>query len=368
MKVQVITRHAVTNYGSLLQAMATQKIISSIGHECEIVDYQRDDENYKNIDKTLLAGKDNWNKNVIKKCLYLFIRKPASIIAGTKFAKMQKEHLILTKTYRTQEELKRDLPEADVYMTGSDQVWGKIANGQYDGSYFLEFIPEEKYKVAFAASMGHSVKTKEEEELVSKWIKRYNNIAVREDSVVNYLRNIGIEAKQVLDPTLLVSTDEWEKIAKCKENKKYVLVYQIHNDMRLGKYAEMFAKKKNLPLIRISASLHQIMREGRFKFLPDIGEFLGYIKNAEYLITDSFHGTAFAINFNTQFVEILPNTNTGSRNQSILALTGLQDRIVTDMDDFSVGEKIIDFEPVNEVIRQEREKSIEILKELILYN
>eukprot|EP00975_Prorocentrum_lima_P022389 4710080-Prorocentrum_lima.AAC.1 len=92
--------------------------------------------------------------------------------------------------------------------------------------------------------------------------------------------------------------------------------------------------------------------------------FLSYIKNARYMLTDSFHGTAFAINFHTPFLEVLPNNKTGARNQSILQLTGLEDRIVTDFNDFSLADRQIDYAKVNEIMHRERERSMEKLAEL----
>ena len=118
---------------------------------------------------------------------------------------------------------------------------------------------------------------------------------------------MGIESEQVLDPTLLIDKNEWSKyITKNVVKEEYVLVYQIHNDQKLNAYAKMFAKKSGLKLVRVSPIFHQFKRGGKFVYLPDIGEFLSLVKNAKYLITDSFHGTAFAINFNTQFIEVLP--------------------------------------------------------------
>ena len=93
-----------------------------------------------------------------------------------------------------------------------------------------------------------------------------------------------------------------------------------------------------------------------------MGDFLSYIKNSTYFITDSFHGTAFALNFNCQFIEILPNNKTGVRNQSILQLTGLQDRIISNYNDFSIADKMIKYDSVNTIIAKEREKSMSILE------
>ena len=147
--------------------------------------------------------------------------------------------------------------------------------------------------------------------------------------------------------------------------KKYVLVYQIHNDRKLGLYAKHFAKSIGLPLIRISPYLHQISREGKLVWLPELGEFLSYIKHCSYFITDSFHGTAFALIFNKQFFEILPNNNTGSRNLSILRLTGLENRIVSNYNDFDIIKKRIDYNKVNAILAEERLKSIKILKDIL---
>ena len=139
MKVSVITRHAIANYGSLLQAFATQKVLENLGYESEIIDYIRDDESYKQHEKTLLKRKEEWNSNPIKKALYLLMRQPESIAAGKRFEKERKELLNLSERYTDSKTLKDNPPAADIYMTGSDQVWGPVANGTYDDSYCLSF-------------------------------------------------------------------------------------------------------------------------------------------------------------------------------------------------------------------------------------
>ncbi len=365
MNVQVITRHTPINYGSLLQAIATQKIFEKVGCDCRIIDYFRSDEEYDEIEKTILKNKKGWNTNIFTKALYLTLRVPASKYAGKKFRRMQEQYLKLTPRYSSNSELRSKIENADYYVTGSDQVWGKVVCGEYDTSYFLDFVKDDNKKIAFASSMGHATKNEQEEKLFVDSIRRYRHVAVREDSVVEYFRSLGIDAKQVLDPTLMIKGEEWRRLGSKKFDKKYVLIYQIHNDKRIGKYAKEFAYRRGLPLIRVSQNFHQILREGKFKYLPDLVEFLSLIDNAECLITDSFHGTAFAINLNTEFVEILPNTNTSSRNMSILRLLGLTNRIVNDMSDFSLVDKGIDYVGVNQKLDVEREKSFEILNSFI---
>lgn len=364
MKIAVITRHAITNYGSLLQALATQVTIEKLGYECEIVNYIRKDESYKSHEKTLLKRKTEWNRNPIKRLVYLLLRQPESCLAGKKFECEQNKYLKLSKMYVSQDELMNDRPYADVYMTGSDQVWGPTEDGSYDSSYCLAFVPDSVKKIAYAASFGHTDMTEELCSYYKKWLRRYEHIAVREDSALNFLNTIDIEAQQVIDPTLLLTREEWEKYVGKKIEKKYVLVYQLHNDKRLGEYAQKVAKEKGLPLLRVSASLHQITRPGKFIWCPSIKNFLSYVKNAECMITDSFHGTAFAINFNTPFVEVLPNNNTGTRNMSILRLTGLSNRILKD-DDIDLAMTTIDFSETNRILEKKREESIEILKHML---
>lgn len=117
--------------------------------------------------------------------------------------------------------------------------------------------------------------------------------------------------------------------------------------------------------MRVSPYLHQITREGRLEYLPGIKEFISFIDNAELLITDSFHGTAFAINLGTPFVEVLPDNGTASRNASILRLTGLEGRVLGSVDDLSLALEPIDFSQVNEVLDRERKQSLEVLRSSI---
>lgn len=363
MDIKVITRHAPSNYGSLLQSIATITILERLGHTCEIIDYIRDDEHGLKAVTTSLNGKQGWNGNPLKKLAYIALRYPEEKKAELKFSRMRKKYLKLTGRCRTHEDLR--LLDADVFMTGSDQVWGPTLNGQYDEAYFLSFVTG-KPRTAYAASFGRTDFTPQILAEYKKLLSTYLGIAVRENSAVDLLTQMGIScAGQVLDPTLLLTGEEWSKRIKRNMEGKYVLVYQLHNNPVLTDYALRFARHTGLPLYRISPTFHQIRRGGKFVYLPDLDEFLSYIKNCTYFLTDSFHGTAFALNFNKQFIEILPNNKTGSRNQSILQLTGLTDRILTDFNDFSMADKVIEYTSVNNILAKERQKSIAILKSLL---
>lgn len=364
MDIKIITRHAPSNYGSLLQAIATQIILERWGHTCEIIDYIRDDEQGLKGAMTALKGKREWNNNPLKKMVYLLLRYPEEKLAEIKFAKMRKRHLKLTRRCSSHEDLK--LLDADVFMTGSDQVWGPLLNGNFDSAYFLSFV-DKKTKVAFASSFGKTDFTDTVVNEYKRYLSEYSFITVREDAAVEMLKQWGIPcAGQILDPTLILSKNDWERMVKqVKTPEQYVLVYQIHNDNRLGNYAQRLARNIGLPLLRMSPFLHQISRDGNLKLLPSLGEFLYYIKHSTYFITDSFHGTAFALNFNKDFIEILPNTSTGSRNMSILRLTKLENRIVSDFNDFSLINERINYENVNSILYEQRKLSLEKIESIL---
>lgn len=365
MKVGFITRHAVANYGSILQSYAMQETIKNLGHESEIINYIRDDENGKNIGKTMLNRSKFWNKNVITRFVYNILQTPNYTNSFNKFSKYRKELLQETKEYNSLEHLKNDCPNEDIYCTGSDQVWGKIGDDDYDKTYFLDFVPEGKKCISYASSFGKEKINKNLEEKLPELLKKYSKILVREDSAVKLLKEKEIPCEQTIDPVYLLDKEQWNKmIGNTKFNKKYILVYQLHNNKEFERYCKEFSKKVNLPLIRISISWLYMFRPGKLAFLPTPQEFMAYFRDAEYVITDSFHGTSFSLIFNKKFVYILPG-ETSTRITSILNLTGTQDRILSNYNDFDTIKKEIDYKRVNDILKDERKKSIELLRDAI---
>lgn len=365
MRINIITRHSPSNYGSLLQSLATIKVLEKMGHDASIIDYVRSDD--LGLDKVWTEAQIKGG-SVIKKLAYVLIRYPVEKLAENRFQRMRKRLLKMTQRVSSQKELEK--LNADFFVTGSDQVWGPMVNGQYDPAYFLSFASTGK-KLAYAASFGKTSFDEETENKYKQMLCAYDKIAVREKSAVKLIEkwNGTNCVGQVLDPSLLLSGDDWRRLfdLKEKEDEPYILTYQIHNDANLSKYAKNLATHKKMKLIRVNPFLHQCFRGGKFRLCPDVKEFLNLINNATYMVTDSFHGTCFAINFNKQFVEILPNNATGTRNQSILSVTNLSSRIVSNYSDFSIVDNPIDYGEVNGVLLKERVKSIEILKGMLAF-
>lgn len=366
MKIDLITLHNVKNYGSALQTYATQEIFKNLEHEVEVINYYRKDLIEKDLVKNRLNSSKIFSKNFITKLvgkmfLTSSVRKQCKVFNDFLNSKVK-----LTKPYYSYDDLKNDVPEADIYCTGSDQVWNSDWNNGIEKAFFLEFV-DNKPKISYASSFGKEKLDIDEIEITKNMLKKYKSISVRENSAVKIIKDLGIEnVEHVLDPTLLLNKNEWGKlVVDIKHKNKYILVYQLNTyNPEFDRYVKKLSKIKKLPLIRISNNGYQVLKYGKFVNCPTVQEFVSYFYNAEYIVTDSFHGTGFSINFNKKFVSIFPK-KFSTRLQSILDLTGLSNRKVQDFDNFSIIDENINYKKVNSILDNERNKSINYLKNAI---
>jgi hypothetical protein len=351
------------NYGSLLQSMATIRSLNKLGHDAYIIDYRsKSAYSFTNLIKQIEL------KSGIKNVLFKFLRAIYVSIehrgVEKKFAEMRKCYLNLTSAYYNGSEMLN--LKADCFVTGSDQVWG--IDG-FDETYLLSFVKDGK-KIAYSASFGKADIDETKYHLYEKWLKQYSHITVREKSAVDLLDKMGINNSGiVLDPVLLLSKEEWnEFIGEDCDEKAYndnLLVYYLHNNPDFRKYVKDFSNNKHVKYATMSPTWHHLIHGGDKIFAPEVKDFIRTIKHCRYMVTDSFHGTVFALLFNKKFAVIMPNDGTGTRIKSILELTNLESRIITDLNDFSVVEREIDYGPVNEIIGKERERSIKMLDMMI---
>lgn len=358
MKIDIITLHRVRNYGSSLQTLATQNYIKNMGCEVEVIDYYP--ERYSTAG--LLKRLKYKDKRLEKNPLLLFTARIIILFSYLKkkivFDKFLKKYINLTKkTYKTEQDLLEDCPKADAYCTGSDQVWNSHWNEGVDRPFYLSFIPDDKYRFSYAASIGNEILSEEETNAVYPLLRKYQHITVRENSGVNVIDRLGLSAEQMLDPTLLFSAEEWGKyIDKHNLSYKYVLTYNLHHDKRIDKFAKEIANSHNLKVVNISYNLHDIVRGGKLKWCPKIERYLKLIHDAEYVVTDSFHATVFSILFRRKFLVIYPE-QASSRIRSILSLVGMEDRGVDAMPKLELIEKSIDYEHADNILNRERQRA-----------
>lgn len=170
----------------------------------------------------------------------------------------------------------------------------------------------------------------------------------------------------VLDPTLLLTGDEWRKISTKKRiDENYILVYNLNRNKKIDKYAKNLSKKTRLKIKYLSYQLHEFYKKGRMYCNPQIEEFLDLIDNAKYVISDSFHATAFSLNFNKEFIIVYPGKYS-TRLQNVLKMLNLENRVAKDENDMSVINNEIDFSKINSIINEERKKSIKWLKDCLV--
>lgn len=363
MKINVITLHRVRNYGSSLQTLATQNYLKNMGCEVEIVDYYP--ERYSSIG--LLKRLKNKSNTLKKNPVLLLCAKMVISVSYLKkkivFDSFLKRYINLTpNTYRTEQELIDDFQAADAYCTGSDQVWNSHWNEGVDRPFYLSFVPANVYKFSFASSIGNTKLDEQEAKEVYPMLKEYRHISVREDAGVDVVENLGLKAEQLLDPTLLFKAKEWEKYTSDRySKKKYIVTYNLHHDKRIDQYANLLAKEYKLKVFNISYNFHDIIRPGTLKWCPTVEEYLGLIRDAEYVITDSFHATVFSVLFHTKFIVIYPE-QASSRIRSILTLLSMQTRGYDNMPELCDADKEIDFGYSDKILEQERKKSDEYVR------
>lgn len=363
-KITVITLQNVRNYGSVLQAFATQKIFESLGCEVNFIDYVRADL------ASPVSRAEKWCKGfpLIKKIIYTIILIPSFLVQNRKFGRFIKEKLNVIPGSCTEEKDFRNLKlDSDIYCTGSDQTWNSDWNDGILPPLFLSFAPQGKKRISYAASFGKNSLDDREKNATKALLQKYDAISVREDSGVRIVKDLGInECTHVLDPTLQLDRSFWGKFATNKyKNEKYVLIYQLNTNPEFDKYAREFARRKQMKLVRFCTRIDQLVKCGKPEIVPDVMDFVSLIYYARYVITDSFHATAFSINVNTEFISIYP-PEFGTRIDSLLKQMNLSHRRLKNFSDFSfVDAPATDFTYSDSVLENERYKSLEFLRKAI---
>lgn len=367
MKIDVITLHRVRNYGSTLQTLATQMFLKELGCETEVIDYYPERYSSKGLLKRLKNKSKKLEGNPILLLMAKIAIAPSYYKKHLVFDNFLRKHINLTaKTYYSEQDLMEDPPQADAYCTGSDQVWNSHWNEGVDRPFYLSFLQDDAYRFSYASSIGSDKLKDDERHEVVPLLEKYRYISVREDSGVKVLRDIGItNVTQVLDPTLLFEAKVWAPYVSDRyKNKKYLVTYNLHHDKRIDRYAAKLAEKYNLKVLNISYNWHDIIRSGNLVWCPTIEEYLGLIRDAEYVVTDSFHATAFSLIFGTKFIDIFPE-QASARLRSILKLTHTEKRGFDEMPTIDAADVATDFVVVHEILMKERKKSIQYMNRVL---
>ena len=332
-KVGIITMHRVQNVGSVLQAYALCEKIERLGADAEIIDYQYPNEYHARVRERL---------STIKAIAFFFQRVKFFVLyrnslQKNRFADFVKSKLRLSKYYSCREELYNAPPIYNLYMTGSDQVWNPDCMKD-DGVFFLDFVNDVP-KVSYASSFSTLVIPDSYKETYKKNLRQYRYIGVREEMAKQLVNTLAsMESVTVCDPTLLLKREDYLSLAsesKAKKPKKpYVLVYALSYAFNPYPQIEIVTKriKEELQLEVVYLHANSVDHYHACRSITSAGpnEFLDLFLNASFVVTSSFHGTAFAINFEIPFISIIPSNNKNdSRIWSLLHILDLTDQSIS---------------------------------------
>lgn len=379
MKVGIITFHFVSNQGGVLQAFASQSFLEKHGYEAFIINYRPKYHTIRYLPHknpyiyTKWYWKKNKGVNILKRILLTLLSFARCVWMNLKqsdtrkyylFEKFITNHLHQTREYENLSQLKNNPPQLDAYVSGSDQLWNPdLLNFAFDPAYFLAFGPNEIPKIAYAVSSGKKLTPKEESQLQSL-CRNFSAISLREYNE-STVKAIGRDVHICIDPTLLLDAEDYKLVeGNCQEKEPYIFVYgfETNNDIQeaVNKAVAMLGCKV------INGSPDRINLKNECKKLHDYdpGMFLSLVKNAECVVTNSFHGTAFSLIYQKPFITV-PHTTRGQRMTELLGKLNLGYKIYGNQD-FDIN-KEIDWGEVYKKLNELRKQSSDFLLNSLKY-
>lgn len=346
MQIKTITCHDVYNHGASLQAYALQTYLSSLGHSVEIIDYKPD---YNNgIYSLRVVSNPKFDVPVVK-LLYLLAKLPGRLIELKRkeiFDKFTRQFLHLTsRCYYSNEELKANPPLADVYIAGSDQIWNTLFPNGRDAAFYLDFAPKMARRITYAASFATKDVVEGYKTFVSKMLQGLDKISLREKISLPLLEALGRnDGVAVCDPVFLLSQKQWNELLPESEKTKapYLLVYDSDSSELLKKAAIKIAKQRNLKIYNISA--YKLSYADKDYWCSGPLDFVRLIRDAEFVISNSFHATAFSLIFHREFCVVYRTEAINERMYSLLEQYGLQSRMLDSS--LSMPSETIDYSTV----------------------
>lgn len=360
-KIAIITWHTYNNYGGVLQAYALRQAIKKLGVDnVDTINYKSNlPKNFKKMKLKDLAIKLLTHNNNIKNLIQQ---------NSEKFNDFRENNFTYTKKCENAADLFLLNDEYDKFICGSDQIWAPTL---FNENYFLSFVENDSKKISYAPSMGlpviDNIYIKEN---IKKLVSKIESISIREEQGKDLIKDFtNKEIEVVLDPTLLLKKEDWNEKFKLEEkNNEYIIFYCLGGKKEHYKIAKRISKILNKKLIIIPGNILDYKRTEVQNASPE--EFLKLIYNASLVITDSFHGTIFSINFNVPFITLKRfkdnKLSQNSRIYNILKKVKLENRLYSDNIKYFIENININFNECNKIIEEERKKSFDFLKKSIV--
>lgn len=378
MKIGILTILNVNNYGAELQCCALYRKLTKMGYDAEVVNYLfgiNPKHEFNGEKRTVsISFKQNLKVRLlpIVQNLFCLFHQKNKALRNKRFDEFHARYNRLTpKVYPSVKSLYSENFNYDVICIGSDQVWN------YEKGYSLEpffacFDKNNTKKISYASSIGLSSLSDEAESVFKKELSVFSYLSVREQQASELLEKLlDRKVDVVLDPTLILDSKEWLEVAKfdmCPK-EKYILVYivTIKPCDYVLEVARHIAKERNLKIVRICRDAYPERSGSDVQEILTAGpsEFVGLFANAEFVVTNSFHGTVFSINFAKPFYSVIKSQHsTNSRLTSILKKLNLENRILPVGSPFPEINDI-DYTVPSEKLREERNHSVEYIKKAL---
>lgn len=343
MKIAILTYTNTRNFGAQLQAYALCKYLKNQNHECNVINYSADrDSCYKIIKKYL--------KDLVK-----------NMYINTKLYNKFKEEYNITKKKYNSKNLFEINNSYDIYISGSDQVWNRNIT-KVTTNYLLSFT--DKKKISYAASFGSKNIDDNLKDIYIEWLKKFDSISVREKSGSEIIMNlINRDSYIVVDPTLLFKKEDWKNMFNISENhEKYVLLYMLEYSKELVDEARKLSKKRKERL-RIIVGSPKVLLYSEIEKNMSPKKFVELFYNARCILTNSYHGMLFSINFEKEFYIRLMEKNykANERILDILNELNLNNRVIN----LKISISNINYTHIKDAIESKRLNSKEYLNRAI---
>ena len=313
----------------------------------------------------------------------LMIDKPGSGIdvetADSHARRFSKAHYHISDRYPLRD-IKRLNQKVDTFIIGSDQVWNRGISKNFGYSFYFDFADPDKKKIAFAASFGHDRDfcNANDRVTISNYMSKFDGISLRETSGVEICRDVyGIDSVRVLDPVFVAERKEFDALAdqaKKKRDGKYMLAYILDPTPEKREAVVHLSEKLGLDVVVLLDGRPKDPKKNREimdmddKIVDDIGveNWLGFFRNAEFVVTDSCHGMSFAIVFERNFIGLANNARGKTRFESLVDVFQVRDHYVLEATEIIDNDELlkpVDYEKVNSILYSERARSLEWLKD-----
>lgn len=327
MKILTITCHDVYNAGASLQAYALQSFLSGMGCDVSVIDYKPD--YLRGHYKLLRVSNPKYGKNRFVKAAYLCAKLPERLISlkrKRRFDLFRKKYLRLTERFSSYNQLEASPPAAGLYIAGSDQIWNPLFPNGRDPAFYLAFVKTGR-KASYAASFAVDAFPDELADRTAGYLKRFDALSVRESSGLKILRGMGIDDARVdVDPVFLLGADRWSELCIPPDRSKpYIFVCDFDGNSSVEETAKKLAAERGLKIY----SLFKCGYADRCLRFAGPREFVGAVKNAAFVLSNSFHATAFSVIFEREFLTFGRREAINTRMRDFLTEIGAADRLLS---------------------------------------